>query len=139
MWENGLPPVGTACEYQLEHDEPCDEWSRCTIEFVGDEYIVASCWPNGTTLVLEQCFTKREVKFRPIKPKQQHLRDELIERLCNESSVITVNLAEDIADAIIAEGWTKESVHSTHESLRNQLAFRREHVYLTNLFENVSE
>jgi len=37
--------------------------------------------------------------------------------------------------------WTVENkpVHSAYETLKSQLAFRREHVYRMNLFENVDE
>jgi len=78
-WAGGLPAAGTICEYQLEHDEPHDEWSKCVIEFIGDRHIVAKCWPDETMPELEQCFKKREVRFRPLKSQHERQREELYE------------------------------------------------------------
>lgn len=97
-WDGGLPDVGTVCEYQLEHDEPHDEWSRCVIEFVGDRHVVAKCWPDEAMPELEQCFTKREVKFRPLKSKKERQREELVNLISYHPIYknAVVRLADDI-------------------------------------------
>lgn len=99
-WDGGLPGSGTICEYQLKHDEPNDEWSKCVIEFVGDHHVVAKCWPDETMPELEQCFKKREVKFRPIKSKKERQREEL-SALCDDY-IKRDDYGYNLADAILS-------------------------------------
>ena len=94
-----FPDVGTVCEYQLKHDEP-NEWSRCVIEFIGDRHIVAKCWPDETMPEFEQCFKKREVKFRPLKSKQDRQMDELVKLISYHP--IYKNAAVSLADDILS-------------------------------------
>lgn len=106
-WEGGLPPVGTICEYQLKHDEPHDEWSKCVIEFVGDRYVVTKCWPDETMSELEQCFMKRDVKFRPLKSKHERQREELASTIF-ETGYVGEAFKDVVADAVLSR-FTLES------------------------------
>ena len=102
-WDGGLPPVGVECEYQLKHDEP-HKWSRCVIEFIGDRHIVVKSWPDETMPEFEQCFKKREVKFRPLKSQQERQREELVDTVCSPGFLSKDGSASwEIADAILSQ------------------------------------
>ena len=81
-WDGeGLPPVGTVCEY-IKKSLTVKEWTECTIDYVGSSFIVyRDCY--GVELTSIKC----DIEFRPIRSEADKKRDEAIKKICEVLSV----------------------------------------------------
>lgn len=70
QWDGqGLPPVGCVCEY-AKKSIPCNEWTECTVDYVGSAFIVyRDCYGVELTGI------KGDIIFRPIRSEADKKRE----------------------------------------------------------------
>lgn len=96
-WDGeGLPPVGTVCEY-IKKSLTVKEWTECTIDYVGSSFIVyRDCYGVEFTSI------KCDIEFRPIRSEADKKKEAAIfaiAELCR-GSASNGHSAELIYDAI---------------------------------------
>lgn len=100
-WDGeGLPPVGTVCEY-IKKSLTVKEWTECTIDYVGSSFIVyRDCY--GVELTAIKC----DIEFRPIRSEADKKRDIIISKIekaykdCPHSDAVPQEIYEAIAEHI---------------------------------------
>lgn len=100
-WDGeGLPPVGTVCEY-MKRSLAVKEWTECTIDYVGSSFIVyRDCY--GVELTAIKC----DIEFRPIRSEADKKRDIIISKIekaykdCQHSDAVPQEIYEAIAEHI---------------------------------------
>lgn len=102
VWNGeGLPPVGTECEYTKE-TLPGDEWTQCTVDYVGASFVVyRDCYGVELTGIIG------DIKFRPIRSEAEKKREAAITAILDDMRTIPCDLdlrdeAAVIYDAIAA-------------------------------------
>lgn len=96
QWDGiGTPPVGCVCEY-AKKSIPCNEWTECTVDYVGSAFIVyRDCYGVELTGI------KGDINFRPIRSEADKKRDEIAKQI-NAAADASGTLGHVIYDAIAA-------------------------------------
>lgn len=101
----GLPPVGTVCEYSIGDT---DEWHTCEIRYAGAQLVVFNNETWG-----DQASSSR-VKFRPIRTAEQIAATER-SKACDEMFGVILSIPEenrhnrsDICEALYDAGYRKQ-------------------------------
>lgn len=106
-WEGGLPPVGVECEF-IHPGITSEGWQVGTIKAYFDDRVAIksnpSIWPAcGYAVIL----IDDELKFRPLKSKQERQRDELkaflSDTVCSSNGMNKRQIMEDLTDAILSK------------------------------------
>lgn len=97
-WKDGLPKTNTDCEMSD------DNGVFCEVRIVSrvDGYAIGWCADREQVY-----FSKDPGDFRPIRTPEQRQRDELIKIIKEADEMAYSFRPDDLADAIIAEGWIK--------------------------------
>ncbi|MFY8385474.1 hypothetical protein ACOWPS_20425 [Pseudomonas aeruginosa] len=93
-WDGqGLPPVGTVCEYR---HMIWPEYRPCEIRYISEESLVA--YDDAQ----EQCYHTCDMLFRPIRTPEQiaaEEREKAIEEMCFAEETLTVKQAKALYEA----------------------------------------
>ncbi len=104
VWDgNGLPSVGTECEYAWGDDD----WEIGHIEYLSEQTVVITHTDGA-----EDSFTTGDVKFRPIKSEAEQRRDDAIAELNTIGS--KAGSFSELLAAIYDAGWRK--LEDSHDS-----------------------
>lgn len=101
-WVDGLPPIGAVCEGMINYGSST-KWRTCEV--------LKHRKGQAAVLVDDPGFLAWCEQFRPIRTKEQRLRDELSETVRKAYLDGALNHAGGLAaivDKLISEGWTKE-------------------------------
>lgn len=110
-WEGGLPTVDCKCQF-IHPGIKSHGWQTGVIKAYFDDRVVIQSnpliWePNGIAVIL----IDSELKFRPLKSKQERQREELAELVRAaylEGASDHAGGLSAVVDALIADGWKKE-------------------------------
>lgn len=101
VWNGeGLPPVGTVCEFEVE----TDDWRLCEVIAIKDQYAV--CWIH-----LNKVLTTGGAAIRPIKTPEQIELDERLKTIDEMADIYRSNYEGHVKDgcqALYDAGYRKQ-------------------------------
>ena len=100
----GLPPVGTVCEW--EHEANKGNWYKAEIKYIGSAYVIVADLAG-----FEQHYYLRSMKFRPIRTHEQIAADEreaAIKEMIEDAGRPDTAKTRDQAQLLYDAGWRKQ-------------------------------